>query len=228
MNCVIYYSNTGHSKRIAEYFARQTGYELLDLTTLCGYEFETVILVFPIHCQNIPRAVKTALNKICATALVMIATYGKMNYGNVLYEIQHHYKHNIIAAAYVPTQHSYVPDPLDEFNDFESLDAIIKKLDAPSPVTIPKSSKNPFSDLFPDFRSRLGVKIFKDENCDNCGVCNAACAEHAIKNGKPNKNCIRCLKCVTVCPQNSLHFSNRLPMRIYLHKKKVDRLVIYV
>ncbi|MDE6293488.1 MAG: 4Fe-4S binding protein [Clostridiales bacterium] len=45
--------------------------------------------------------------------------------------------------------------------------------------------------------------------------------------GKTNRKCIRCLKCVSECPNNALHFSTRLPMRMYLRKKKCDKLIIY-
>ena len=159
--------------------------------------------------------------------MAIIAAYGKMGYGNILNEIQKHYTHNIIAGAYVPTKHSYLPND-DRFTDFSSLQPILKKLDEASSVKIPKSFKNPFSNIFPNLRSRLGVKIYKDDKCDNCGICNTACDNKAIINGKTNKACIRCLKCVTQCPKQALHFSKSLSMRIYLRKKKLNKLLIYV
>ncbi|MDE7163805.1 MAG: 4Fe-4S binding protein [Clostridiales bacterium] len=227
MNCVIYYSNTEQSKTIAEYFSQKTSFPLFDINNLSSYDFDTVILVFPVHCQNIPKPVKCFLAKLQVKTLTVIATYGKMCYGNVLYEIQKHYKHNIVAAAYVPTKHTYLTE--SGFNDFNALCPIISKISDPTPITIPKSYKNPLSNICMGLRSRIGVKIRKDyNNCNNCGKCNAVCNNNAITYGKTNRKCIRCLKCVENCPTHALHFINRLPMRIYLSKNKTDKTVVYI
>lgn len=226
MNAVIYYSNTGQSKRIAEYFAKKTGFLLFDIFDFTEYEFDTAVLVFPVHCQNIPKPVKILLAKLHVKALIPIATYGKMCYGNVLYEIQKHYRHNITAAAYVPTKHSYLQE--NDFSDYESLQPILTKIDSFDKIIIPKAYKNRLSNICKCLRSRIGVKIYKDKNCNNCGMCNAVCNNSAIVYGKTNQKCIRCLKCVAQCPQNALHFYNRLPMRAYLRKKKCDKLIIYI
>lgn len=226
MNAVIYYSNTEQSKRIAEYLAKKTGFPLLDIFDLTEYEFDTAVLVFPIHCQNVPKPVKNLLTRLHVKALITIATYGKMCYGNVLYEIQKRYRHNIIAAAYVPTKHSYLNE--NDFSDFESLNPILDKINSLDKIVIPKAYKNPLSNVCKALRSRMGVKIYKDNNCNNCGKCNAVCNNSAIVYGKTNRKCIRCLKCVEQCPQNALHFTTRLPMRTYLRKKKCEKLIIYV
>lgn len=226
MNAVIYYSNTGGSKHIAKYLADASEFPLYDIYGLDEYEFDTVILVFPVHCQNIPDTVKELLSRIKVKALSVVATYGRMSFGNVLYEIQKRYAHKIIAAAYVPTKHSYLSE--NEFDDYESLNKLIEKLDSPTPIKIPKSFKNPLSNIFKDLRSRIGVKMYRDTACNNCGICETTCHNNAIHNGKPNKNCIRCLKCVNECPQKALHFKCRLPLRLYLKKKKKNKLVIYI
>lgn len=226
MNAVVYYSNTDQSKRIAEYTAQKTRFPLFDIFALTEYEFDTMVLVFPIHCQNIPQQVKDLLKLLRTKALIPIATYGKMCYGNVLYEIQKRYDYNIIAAAYVPTKHTYLNE--NDFTDFESLNPILSKINNPTQIKLPKTYKNPLSGFFKGSRSRMGVKIYKDNNCNNCGICNAVCNNNAIAYGKPNRKCIRCLKCVAQCPNNALHFTTRLPMRIYLRKKKCDKLIIYV
>lgn len=227
MNCVMYYSNTRQSRRIAEYLADCTNYELFDISTLEQYEYDTAVLVFPVYSQNIPRAVKTLLNKLTVKSLAVIATYGKMCHGNVLHEIQTHFKLNMTAAAYVPTKHSYLPYD-SEFSDFRKLLPIVEKLNDRTPVTIPKSYKNPFSNVLKNIRHRMGIKLRKNENCDLCGVCNAICQQHAVNNGKINKHCIRCMKCVMHCPKNALSFTTRLPMRLYLRKKPINKLIIYV
>lgn len=226
MNAVIYYSNTGESKRIAEYFAQKTGFPLFDIFALPEYDYDTAVLVFPVHCQNLPNPVKNFLQLLHTKALIAIATYGRMCYGNVLYEIQKHYHHNMTAAAYVPTKHSYLPE--SGITDLNGLTPILSKINSHDPIDIPKSYKNPLSNICKGLRSRMGVKIYRDNNCNNCGTCKAVCNNNAIKNGKTNRRCIRCLKCVSQCPNNALHFTSRLPMRIYLRKNKTDKTVIYI
>lgn len=226
MNAVIYYSNTGQSKRIAEYIAQITDFRLFDIFDLTEHCFDSTVLIFPVHCQNIPKPVKDFLNQLHTNALIPIATYGKMCYGNVLYEIQKCYGHNITAAAYVPTKHSYLSE--SGFDNFNELSPILSKINSRDPITITKAYKNPLSNICKGLRSRLGVKIYKDKNCNNCGACNTICKNKAINNGKTNRKCIRCLKCVAECPNNALHFSSRLPMRMYLRKKKCEKLIIFV
>ena len=46
--------------------------------------------------------------------------------------------------------------------------------------------------------------------------------------GKPGRDCIRCLKCVSVCPQGALTVKMGLPMKLYLQKKKENELILYI
>ena len=226
MNAVIYYSNTGACRRIAEYLGDKSGFELRDIYGVESFVFDTAVLVFPVHCQNVPDAVKDFLSRLKVKALAIVAAYGKMSYGNVLYEVQNKYPHNIAAAAYVPTKHAYLDG--EDFEDFEKLDPLLEKLKNPAAVKIPKSRKNPFANFAPKLRSRAGVKLYADAACNGCGICTAVCNTGAIKNGKPNKNCIRCLKCVSHCPQKALHFKCGLAMRLYLNSRKRDKLILYI
>ncbi len=226
MNAVAYYSNTGRSKIIAQYFADKLGYDIFDIYRSTHTAFDSLVLVFPVHCQSLPDAVKTFLAKIQTNDLTLIATYGRMCHGNALYEAQQKYKHNIIAAAYVPTKHTYLQE--HDFDDFQRLDAVLQKIEHPSPIRIPKSYKNLFADFFKKRRSQAGVKIIKTDKCNNCGVCNQACDLKAIDNGVPNNKCIRCLKCVDACPARAIEYKLSIPMKLYLKKKKRDDLVIYI
>ena len=236
MNAVIYYSNTGESKKIAQVLAQQTKYDLLDLTNVSDvFErvFDNAVVVFPVHCQNIPATVRAFLKNFTANNLALVATYGKMCHGNVLYEAQKLWCGNIVAAAYVPTKHSYLTDSscadTDKFTAIaDKLRVIADKFNAPQPIKVPRAYKNVFAGFFPALRSRMGVKLYKTDRCNACGKCDKACERQAIHNGKPNGKCIRCLKCVMCCPQNALAFSLRMPMRLYLKKKQQDELKIYV
>ena len=226
MNAIVYYSNTNQSKRIAQYLADKSGYSLCDVYDLKEYSFDNLALVFPVYSQSLPYAVKTFLSKIQTQNLTLVATYGRMCHGNALHEAQKKYKHNIVAAAYIPTKHSYLQE--SEFDDFKSLDCIVEKMLAPSTIAIPRSYRNIFSYLFKDKRSRIGVKIYKTQNCNGCDICSQICKNNAIDKGVTNKNCIRCLKCVNACKSGALKYKLRYPMRLYLKKKKKDELVVYI
>ena len=226
MNAVLYYSATGQSERIARYIAQKTAFEAMDILSRKHYAFDNAVVVFPVHCQSIPLPIKQCLDEIVVCNLTVIAVYGRMCHGNVLHEIQKKYAHNIVAAAYVPAKHAYLPDK--DFDRFDELQPILYKICNPAPITIPKSYKNPLSDVFKKLRSRMGVKLYRDARCNGCGVCDSVCPYGAINKGKPNRKCIRCLSCAAHCPQNALHGKNRFFMRLYLKKKKTDDLEIFI
>ena len=227
MNAVVFYSNTGQSKVIATYFANQLGYPLADMEIKCAKYYQNLVLVFPVHCQNIPDIVKSFLKNISVENLTVVATYGKMCCGNVLYEIQKNYQKNIVAGAYIPTKHSYI-DNDDAFCDLDELKPIVEKVKEPSYIQLPRLYKNPLADIFPKLRSRIGLAIQKSENCNGCNLCAERCSFGAIKSGTTNRKCIRCMKCVESCPRQALKIKLGLPLKLYLRKKKTNKLIIYV
>lgn len=227
MNAVVYYSNTGQSKAIAAYFADQLGYPLAELETGCAEHYQNLVLVFPVHCQNIPDAVKAFLKTVSVQNLTPVATYGKMCCGNVLYEIQRRHQKRIVAGAYVPTKHAYIEND-DAFCDFQALAPVVRKIQTPSEIMLPKLYQNPVASLFPRVRSRLGLKIEKSTRCDGCNRCAEHCSVGAIRAGKTNRKCIRCLRCVEACPRQALEMKVRLPLKLYLRKKKSNKIIVYV
>ena len=226
MNAVVFYSNTGQSKAIATYFANQLGYPLADMEIKCAEYYQNLVLVFPVHCQNIPDIVKSFLKNISVENLTVVATYGKMCCGNVLYEIQKNYQKNIVAGAYIPTKHSYI-DNDDAFRDLDELKPIFEKVKEPSYIQLPRLYKNPLADIFPKLRSRIGLAIQKSENCNGCNLCAEHCSFGAIKSGTTNRKCIRCLKCVESCPRQALKIKLGMPLKLYLRKKS-NKIIIYV
>lgn len=227
MNAVVFYSNTGHSASLAKYMAEKLNYPVFEIEKVNAEQYENLVLIFPVHCQNIPYVVQGFLKTAKVQHLIVVATYGKMCCGNVLYEVQNKFHMNVVAGAYIPCGHAYLDNDA-AFCDFEQLAPLLEKIENPSRIDIPKLYKNPFANLFPSLRSRLGLKLYKNANCDSCDICAKHCSFKAIKSGVTNSKCIRCLKCVTVCPNNALDFKLRLPMRIYLRKKQINKTIIYI
>lgn len=225
MNAVAYFSCTGESKRIAEHLAEELDFKIFEIREIGECEIDNLVLVFPVHCQNIPEPVKDFLCRASIKNITVIATYGRMCSGNPIYEIGKKYHKNIVAAAYIPTKHSYLEEK--GFSDFKRLAPLIEKIKSPSKVKLPRLYKNPLSDLLPELRSRIGIKIIKNGNCDGCGMCTERCDFGGIERGVTNTKCVRCLRCVKNCPRGALSYRTRLPLKIYLNKKKSNKLIIY-
>ncbi len=217
MNVVIYYSNAGECRKIAEYIAEKLDYPMLEMTSLTDFVFDNLVVVFPVYCQNIPAAVKAVFRKIKAGNVFVTAVYGRMSYGNVLWECQKSRSWKIIGGAYVPAAHCYIDDdkPFERWNE---LDFIKDVFENPQEIKIPRSFKNPLANLFMEERSRIGVKILRNSKCTGCGLCREICTE---------KRCIRCMKCVKSCPTDALYIRCNAFMTLYLKKRKKDKTVVY-
>lgn len=213
---VIYFSASGHCKTIADFCALTLKTKAADIC--CDNhvnDAQKILLVFPVYCQNIPFEVKEFIKKSKAEYAAMIAVYGGISYGRVLYDAQKIFKGKIIAASYFPSGHSYLNDA--SVGDLQTLVPLINKLQSDtSEVKIPKTSKNLFADFAPALRSRIGVKIIRSDACDKCNVCKDICPRTAIREGIPDNKCMRCLKCVHNCPKKALTFSLSPVMQRYL------------
>ena len=228
MRAVVYFSNTGESKKIAAYLAKKTGFPLRALEECKETAFERLILVFPIYCQNAPAPVCDFLRRTKSEGFTAVASYGRMCHGNVLKELQQKYgaQHALIAAAYLPTKHTYLEE--ESFLALERLQPLVENQWSDQKVEIPRSYKNPLANFAMGWRSRIGIKIVKNNRCIGCGLCERECVYKAMQKGKPNQKCVRCLRCVARCPVQALTFTCRAPLKWYLKKKKKDDLVLYI
>ena len=226
MTGVYYFSATGHSEAVARYFAAALDAPMYPIGEGCPAEVTTAVIVFPVYCQNVPLPVKVFLPGLKAENVVLIATYGRMGYGNVLWEAAQSISGQVIAAAYVPTGHSYLKEGVPV--DYGPLQPIWDRIADPQPVTVPNLRKWWLADLFPNIRGRLSVKLQRNGKCTQCGLCDAQCPMGTMKNGIPGKDCIRCLRCVTRCPESALRFSCGPVLRWYLRKPRQTETVLYL
>ena len=224
MNAVIYWSNTGESLNIAKYISEKTGYSLYELMSLKEKKFDDIFLVFPIHYQSIPTQIKDILKELQFHKAVVVLTYGKMKYGDVLNETQKILQGTVVGGAYIPCKHTYLLND-KSFNDYEKLDKVVEMIERDTEAIFPRLKTNVFAKVLPNTRHRMSVKIIKTSKCTNCGACNDIC-EH-IHNGVVNKKCYRCLKCVNSCPQDALKFELSPLLEDYLSKKKTNDFILY-
>lgn len=234
MNLVICFSPTGGTKKIANYSANHLNFDLVDLTSFKASnnfnyqtEYDYLVLCFPVYSQNIPEPVKDIIKKLKAKYYIVIATYGKMHMGNVLWEVKRLLQGTLIGAAYVPTKHTYKEGAF--FQDYQQLNPLLSRAikKETKQVEIPKIRKNPFADFFPNVRSRFAVKIKRNASCNQCNNCNCVCPLAAINFGLNRKNCIRCLSCVYNCPNKALEVKYSFFLKTYLKKDKLIDLIIY-
>ena len=227
MISVYCFSGSGHSLAVAKVLAGMLECKIRQIEPDCEIVVEeTVAVVFPVYCQNIPNPVKNFLRQLKAKYIVLIATYGKISYGNVLYEAQRLVQGDVIAGAYIPMGHTFLSE--NYIFDESKLLPIAERVKAPQKVSIPRTRKNLLANILPAARSRIGVKLIKDGPCSNCGLCEKMCPAGAIRNGRIHAECIRCLRCVTNCPKEALRYKNSWILNRYLKSFHKEEYVLYL
>lgn len=226
MTAIYCFSGSGHSMAVAGYFSERLHVEVTEICRDVQASADTAIVVFPVYCQNIPPVVVSFLRELKAKSIVIVATYGKISYGNVLWEAARITKADVIAAACVPVGHSFLGEGT-QF-DSEPLEPIFLRMENPKSVKIPKKIKNPFASFFPAWRSRVGLKLTRGDGCEACDLCGQRCPMGAMEKGTIKGSCIRCLRCVTVCPSSALELKQRTLLKIYFKQKRKGKFVLYL
>lgn len=223
INAVIYLSYTFNSKKVASFCNNFLNYKLLELAKVdLNIEYNNVLLVYPIHSQDIPINLYDLIKKIKCNKMIAIATYGRIKHGNSLFDLVYKYKLPIIGGCYFKSKHSYLKDDKYEpnYNELIPIIGIFNNLN-PKFIDIKKSKSTLGYNLCPKLRAKMGVKISLDKNkCIKCNTCGKICLNNAIEKGNINRNCIRCLACIYNCPNNALDFKLSKILEIYLRKAK--------
>lgn len=221
MTGVFCFTGSGHSLRVAEYMAERLGCRVCMIEQKAQPQCETALVVFPVYCQNIPQPVRRFLKNLKAESVALIAAYGKISWGNVLSEAEGLVRGRVIAGACVPIGHTFLSGSADF--DKAALKPLFERIKSPREAVIPAKRKSVFADFLPGWRSRVSVRIIRADSCTDCNVCGRGCPMSAIKNGVTNSRCIRCLRCVSSCPQKALSFETDPILRRYLSKKRPEK-----
>lgn len=226
MNRIFYFSGSGKSKRLAEFLGKELDIIPEDILFTSDFSAETAVVVFPVYCQNLPSPVTVFLKKLKAEKVAFAATYGKKSFGNVIEDAVKITDSAFIGGICVPCGHSFLKEP-DDF-DFSALSPFIERIKNPEPASVNKGHKDFYADFFPAERTKIGVRITKNKNCTECGKCTKNCYVGAVKNGSINNSCIRCLRCVTDCPEKALDFKTLRFMKLYLVPGRKNDLCFYL
>lgn len=231
MNAVIYFSCTGACERIARGLADRLNFPLTELNAdskakILSGKYGDAVIVFPVHCQTYPTFMKDFFKRLNCERVSLVAAYGRVNAGNALYEAAKKLHSTVIAAAYIPAEHSYIKDG---YISPAVPDEFIEKIFSRKPAEpLPKRRKTPFAGLFPSARSRAIIKLRRTGDCDGCGICESVCPMRAIKNGKPDGKCVRCLKCVAHCPRGALQIKKSRILTRYLKSAVKEDVILYL
>jgi len=226
MNRIFYFSGSGKTKRLAQFFEKELEISAESIIETKDFSAETAVVLFPVYCQNLPDPIKDFLPKLDAKKVAFAATYGRKSYGNVIEDAAKLTKAEFIGGVCVPCGHSFLSEP-DNF-DFISLTPFWERIKNPQKATVKSAHKDFYADFIPAKRTRIGVKIIRNKNCNSCGICTENCPMGAIENGIIEKNCIRCLRCVTCCPQKALEFKTLWFMKAYLIPGRKNEIEFYL
>lgn len=220
------FSGGGHSADVAAYCAERLGGRIICIGSDTVCRGERALIVFPVYCENLPPPVVGFLRRAEVGCAAFIATYGGMSYGRVLYDAQQLFPGSLIAGAYVPTEHSLTCDGY-RFDGMPLAPLLAKLSEGGMEIELPKTPKHILSDFAPAWRSRIGAKLVRGRNCAGCNVCGAACPMDAMQRGRANGACIRCLKCVRVCPRRALCVRLSPVLRHCLRHRRCNETIVY-
>lgn len=228
INVVTYLTYTFNSFKVAKFCSNYLNYELVDIHNLdLTKPINNIILVFPIHSEDAPNIIKEVVSKINSKRMIIIATFGRINHGNVIYRLKYKFNLPLVGASYFPTKHSYLKE--DKFiPKYELLIPLLNKINSDKYIDIPNERSTLGYNIFPKLRARLGIIIIKKDKCNNCNICGDNCFNKAINKGIINKNCIRCLRCISLCPSNNLDYKMNKVLRLYLRKQGKNKPFIYL
>ncbi len=223
---IYYFSVSGQCMRLAQRLGSALDAEVQSIHRENKAHCETAVIVFPVYCQSVPAPVKQFIMELESDNVALVAHYGRKNHGNALWEAARIAKGKVIGAVYLPAGHSYLLE--SEEVVFPHFERFVDRIKEPETIVLPKEKKSIWAGVFPEWRSRVGVKIKVNNNCSKCGQCEKTCPMGAISQGKITNKCIRCLACVRTCKKDALEVNYSPFLKMYLQKAKHNDVHIYL
>lgn len=219
---IIYFSPTGGTKRVANFFTNlqndkkiEIDLSSVDITGDYSFKKEDVCLVaVPSFGGRVPKLAIDKLQHMKAdhSKTILIAVYGNRNYDDTLLELKDTLQcrgFSCIAAVAAVAEHSivheigtYRPDTQDEreFAEFSTkLQKLLKKENVPE-VSLP--GNYPYKEYH-----GVSLKPQSTKGCTLCGFCASQCPAQAIPKENPSSTnveaCISCMRCISICPEHA-------------------------
>ena len=242
---IYYFSGTGNSHYCAKVLGEKLELKVdkIQKNTLPKGEVEYLGLVFPVYALGPPDIVREFIKKlegIEAKYIFVVLTYGGI-YGkaleytkellekeglNLSYGTGIKYPDNYIIAFKVPNTKKQLELIANAdkkltrvLKNIREKKELIEKDKVPVryiPNTVYKFSIKNFK--------KMGKNLKADENCISCGLCERECpVGNIVQAGKKivfGVRCELCLRCVHICPKQSINYKNKTQnKRRYLNPK---------
>lgn len=227
MNGILYFSSTGNSLWIAKKIKEKFGGKVLYIPNYVGNgeEFDKIFLITPIYSYGMPTFVYDLLPSLNKTSeLIIIENYGGMVLGadTLIYNYAKKYKLNIKAVYVIQMPENYTLFmTIPKFyltsilkKSTTRLNKIISQIENKQ-YRIPKQKKTKEKVYLKNKANwhLIGNSFHCNENCIKCGKCIKLCPSHNIffKDGKITfgDNCVACLGCYHRCPQHAIIYKNK-------------------
>jgi ferredoxin/flavodoxin len=235
MNTIYWFSGTGNSLYVAKRLsAALNGATLIQITDeaptgAIGGEGAKVGFVFPSYYGNLPRAVKTFVERLdikpgtyTFAIVTMGAPFGLGSVASLDKALKDkRCKLDFGRGVLMPANYVISYNPADSSKSEKRLGKTNKNIDKyaeqikareQSLKTIPITANNLYKKI-----ESLDAAFIAKESCTGCGLCEKICPVRNIrlKNGKPEwlHRCEHCVACISWCPAKAIDYGNKTVSR---------------
>lgn len=222
----IYFSPAGTTKAITLPLAKQLGEDIVEvdlsqreLPSLSLTREDTAVVGIPVYGGRVPTHAAEKLAQLTSDGgrAVAVAVYGNRHYDDALLELGDILSAQgflVIAGGAFIAQHSIAPvagtgrpDAADQA-EIAAFGQRVSELLANDQIGKPDFPGNrPYRENNPS-----QFPIACSEDCIACGICSAGCPTGAIEPAAPRETdgglCIRCMRCVHICPKKARHLDD--------------------
>lgn len=226
----LYFSPTGGVKKVLDILSESISIDFpIDLSEInADYSIynlkneDICFIALPVFGGRIPPVAIERLRQVKAGGALafVVAVYGNRAYEDALLEMKNEAEacgFVVGAAIAANAEHSIirkfgtgrpdVQDTADLRKYAATLTQIIAQRDGVGEISVPGNMP---------YKESAGVPMYPkaDKSCVKCGICAKKCPVGAIPRESPNlldkDKCISCMRCISVCPQNSRKLNKAL------------------
>ena len=240
---IYWFSGTGNSLYAAKRLsAEMGGYPLVQITDAApsdavGGTGMKIGFVFPSYYGNLPRAVKTFVERLEIkpdTYIFAVVTMGAVGQGSVgaldkalkAKGLKLNYGRGVLMPAnyvisYNPADGDKKAKMLDKAD--ERLRVFAREISArlQSVKTFPFTAKNLFKNI-----EKLDDSFAVNGGCTGCGLCERICPVRNIRldNGKPEwqRHCEHCVACISWCPAKAINYGGKTQNRRLYRNPRIN------